>query len=147
MKFQKFFSGPPGPPRRGGKKPEKGPNDTGQPQKKGQNQLAEGEEIAPAPQHRRGHVENAHLSVVPQQGEGEQGRRRADPEQQVQQEGQRGQLQAPAQGAHPVVNQAQGRPQQESLPENQRLVQDIYIHRQRSSRARKPPRFEPPSSS
>ncbi len=44
-----------------------------------------------------------HLAAVPQQGEGEQGRHRRQPEQQIQHEGQRGQPDAPAQGAHPIV--------------------------------------------
>lgn len=147
MKFQKIFPGPPRPPDRGGQQPEKIPDPVGQPIKEGQNQLTEGEEIDPAPQRHRGDVENAHLPVVAEQGEGEQGRRRTQPEQQVQQEGQRGQLQAPAQGAHPVVDQAQRHPQQKALPEDQRLAHHVYVHRQRSSRARKPPRLPPPSSS
>lgn len=92
-------------------------------------------------------MKNAHLPVVAQQGEGEQGRRRPQPEQQVQQKGQRRQFQASAQGAHPVVDQAQRRPQQEALPEDQRLARNVYMHGQRRSRARKPPRLPPPSSS
>lgn len=147
MNFQKFFPGPAGPPHRGGEQPEKGPDFVSQPQKKGQNQLAEGEKVKAAAHCHRGDVENAHLAVVAEQGQGEQRRRRAQPEQQIQQEGQRRQIQAPAQGAHPVVDQAQRRPQQEPLAEDQRLAHDVYVHDQRSSRARKPPRLPPASSS
>jgi len=71
---------------------------------------------------------DAHLPVVPQQGEGKQPRRGPQPEQQVQQERKPPQLQAPAQGAHPVVDEAQQRPQQEALPENRRLAQHIDVH-------------------
>ena len=70
-------------------------------------------------------MEDAHLTVAAEQGEGEQRRRRPQPEQQVQQEGQAGQLQAPAQGAHPVVDEAQQRPQQEALAEDHRLAQFV----------------------
>ena len=90
---------------------------------------------------------NAHLPVVPQEGEGEQRRHRPQPEQQVQHEGQGGQADAPAQGAHPVVHQAQQRPEHEPLPKHRRLGRHIHIHGQRSSRARNPPRAPPPSSS
>lgn len=88
----------------------------------------------------------AHPPVVPQQGKGKQGGGDAQPEQEVQQEGQPGQLQTPAQSAHPVVDQAQGRPQQESQPENRRLVRHVHIHTQRSRREKKPPRPAPSSS-
>ena len=127
--FQKFFPGPPGPPGGGGEKAEKGPDCAGQPQKKGQNQPAEGEKIHPAPQSHGGHVVNAHLPVVPQKGEGEQPSRGAQPEQQVQQEGQPGQPEAPAQGTHPVVDQPQQGPQQERLPKDRRLTQNVNVHR------------------
>lgn len=147
LKFQKIFPGPARPPEGGGKQSEKGADFVGQPQKKGQNQFAEGEKVEPASQRHRGNVEDAHLSVAAQQGESEQGRRRPQPEQQVQQEGQRRHVPAPAQSAHPVVHQAQRRPQQEALPEDQRLARNIYVHGQRSSRDRKPPRLPPPSSS
>jgi len=73
-------------------------------------------------------VVDAHLSVVPQKGEGEQPRRGPQPEQQIQQEGKPPQLQAPAQGAHPVVDEAQQRPQQEPLPKDRRLAQHIDVH-------------------
>ena len=89
---------------------------------------------------------DAHLSVLPQEGEGEQPRRGRQPEQQIQQESQPGQPQAPAQGAHPVVEEAQHRPQQEALAKDGRLGHDVYIHGQRSRREKKPPRL-PPSSS
>ena len=92
-------------------------------------------------------MEDAHLTVAAEQGEGEQRRRRPQPEQQVQQEGQAGQRQAPAQGAHPVVDQAQRRAQQDALSKDQRLAHNVYVHGQRSSRDRKPPRLPPPSSS
>ena len=69
-----------------------------------------------------------HLAAVPQQGEGEQGRRRPQPEQQIQREGQRRQPDAPAQDAHPIVEQAQRRPQQEPLAEYHRLARDIDVH-------------------
>ena len=92
-------------------------------------------------------MKNAHLAVVPQEGEGKQRRRRPQPEQQIQHEGQGGQADAPAQGAHPVVHQAQQRPDQEPLPEHGRLGRHVQlIHTQRSSRDRNPPR-EPPTSS
>lgn len=109
--FQKFFPGPPSPPGRGGEQAEQGPDPVRQPQQGGQDQPAEGEKVQPAPQGHSGHVINADLPVVPEQGEGEQPRRRAQPEQQVQQKGQPGQLPIPAQGAHAVVDQAQHRPQ------------------------------------
>ena len=126
--FQKFFRHPPRPPHRGGEQAEKRPNFVRQPQKDGQNQAAQGEKIDAAAQGRGGHVVDAHLSVVPQQGQGEQPRRGRQPEQQVQQKGQAGQLQAPAQGAHPVIDEAQQRPQQESLPEHRRLAQNVDMH-------------------
>ena len=69
-----------------------------------------------------------HLAAVPQQGEGEQGRHRRQPEQQIQHEGQRGQPDAPAQGAHPIVEQAQQRSKGQSLPEYRRLDPDVHIH-------------------
>lgn len=90
--FQKIFPGPPGPPGRGGEQTEKSSNFTGNPQQHGQNQAAEGEKIGAAPQSHGGHVVDTHLAVVPQQGEGKQPRRGRKPEQQVQQEGQAGQL-------------------------------------------------------
>ena len=143
--FQKFFRHPPRPPHRGGEQAEKRPNFVRQPQKDGQNQAAQGEKIDAAAQGRGGHVVDAHLSVVPQQGQGEQPRRGRQPEQQVQQKGQRGQPKAPAQGAHSVIDQAQQNPQQAPLPKDRRLAQNIHMHGQRSSRARKPPR--PPAAS
>ncbi len=127
--FQKFFPGPPGLPGRGHEQTDKRPNFVRQPQQNGQNQAAQGEKIGSAPQRHGGHVVDAHLSVVRQQGEGEQPRRGPQPEQQVQQEGQADQLQGPAQGAHPVVDEAQQRPQQEALPEDHRLAQYVDVHK------------------
>ena len=72
---------------------------------------------------------NAHLAVVPQQREGKQGHHRSQPEQQIQHKGQRRQADAPAQGAHPVVEQTQRRPQQKPLAEDQPLARDIDVHR------------------
>ena len=145
--FQNFFPGPPGPSGGSHEQAEKRPDLVRLPQQNGQDQAAQGEEIGPASQRHGGHVVDAHLPVVRQQGKGEQPRRGPQPEQQVQQEGQTGQLQTPAQGAHPVVDEAQQRSQQEALPEDQRLAHDVYMHGQRSSRARKPPRLPPASSS
>ena len=90
---------------------------------------------------------DAHLPIVPQKGEQEQRRRGGQPEQQVQPEGQPAKAQTPPERAHPVIEQAQQRPKQESLPEDDRLAQHVYMHGQRSSREKKPPRFPPPSSS
>ena len=90
---------------------------------------------------------NAHLSIVPQQGESEQRRRSAQPEQQVQPEGQRLQPDAPPDHPHPVVDQAQQHPQQRPLPKDGRLGRNVGGHGQRSSRDRKPPRPPPASSS
>ena len=146
MIFQKFFPGPSHAAGGGGEKPPKRPDQPRQPQQRGQHQAAEREKIQAAPQSRRSHVVDAHLSVVPQEGEGEQGRRRPQPEQQVQQEGQPGQLQAAAQGAHPIVDKAQRRPQQEAQAKDRRLARDVHVHGQRSRRARKPPRSRPSSS-
>lgn len=143
--FQKFFCLPPRQPDRGRKQPEYRLYPPGQPEQRGQHQAAEGEEVQPAPQRRRRHMINAHLPVVGQQGEGKQPRRGPQPEQQVQQKGQRGQPKAPAQGAHSVIDQAQQNPQQAPLPKDRRLAQNIHMHGQRSSRARKPPR--PPAAS
>ena len=89
---------------------------------------------------------DADLPVVPQEGEGEQGGRRPQPEQQIQQKGQPGQLQAPAQGAHPVVDKTQSRPQQKAQAKDHRLPRDVYVHGQRSRRERNPPRPLPLSS-
>lgn len=144
--FQKIFPGPSGPAGWGGEQDEKSSDLVGQPQQRGQYQPAQGEEIRPAPQQQRGHVIDAHLPVVPQEGEGEQAGRAPQPEQQVQHEGQGAQPQAPAQGAHPVVNEAQQRPQQEALTENGGLAYDVYVHGQRSSREKKPIRPAPSSS-
>ena len=143
--FQKIFCLPPRQPDRGRKQPEHRLYPPGQPEQRGQHQAAEGEEVQPAPQRRRRHMINAHLPVVGQQGEGKQPRRGPQPEQQVQQKGQRGQPKAPAQGAHSVIDQAQQNPQQAPLPKDRRLAQNIHMHGQRSSRARKPPR--PPAAS
>lgn len=90
---------------------------------------------------------DAHLPVVPQKGEQEQRRRGGQPEQQVQSEGQPPEAEAPPEGAHPVVEQAKQRPQQKALPEDDRLPCDVYVHGQRSSREKKPPRPPPTSSS
>ncbi len=109
--FQKFFPGPSSPPDGGSEETEKCPNFVGRPQKRGQNQAAEGEKIGSAPQSHGGHVVNAHFPIVPQEGEGEQSRRGPQPEQQVQEEGQAGQLQAPAQGTHSVIDKSQQDPQ------------------------------------
>lgn len=126
--FQKFFRRPAGEAGGGGEQAEQGPDFVRQPQQGGQDHPAEGEEVQPAPQGHGGHVVNADLSVVSEQGECEQPRRGAHPEQQVQQKGQPGQFPIPAQGAHPVVDQAQRRPQQEALTENGRLVQNVRGH-------------------
>lgn len=146
MIFQKFFCPPPRPADRGGGQPPQCPDPRRQPEQRGQHQPAEGEEIQPAAQRRRGHMVDAHAPVVPQQGEGEQGGGDAQPEQQVQQKGQPGQLQAPAQGAHPVVDEAQRGPQQKGQPKDLRLVRHVHIHGQRSRREKKPPRPAPSSS-
>lgn len=108
--------------------------------------MAEREKVQSAAQSRRGHMVDANLSVVPQEGEGEQGRGRPQPEQQIQQEGQPGQLQAPAQGAHSIVDKAQRRPQQEAQAKDHRLARDVYVHGQRNRRERNPPRSLPSSS-
>lgn len=108
--------------------------------------MAEREEVQPAAQSRRGHMIDADLPVVPQEGEGKQGRSRPQPEQQIQQEGQPGQPQAPAQGAHPIVDKAQRRPQQSAQPKDCRLARDVYVHGQRNRRERNPPRSLPSSS-
>ena len=126
--FQKFFCAPPEIPGGGGEQPQQGPDLVRQPQQGGQDQAAEGEEVPPAPQGHRGHVVDAHLAVLPQQGEGEQPRRGPQPEQQIQREGQAGHLQAPAQGAHPVIGQAQQRPQQDPLPKDRRLARHVDAH-------------------
>mgnify|MGYP006980028949 CR=1 FL=1 len=147
MIFQKIFSGPPRPPDGGGEKPEKYPDPMGQPQHHRQDQTAEGKKVQPAPQGHGGHVIDANLSVVPEQGEGEQGAGYPQPKQQVQPECQPAQAQTPAQSAHSVIDKAQRRPQKETLPKDDGLGHDIHVHGQRSSRARKPPRFPPPSSS
>ncbi len=88
---------------------------------------------------------DAHLPVVPQEGKQEQRRRGPQPEQQVQNKGQPTQPQTPPDGAHPVVNQAQRGPKQKALPEDGRLAHDVYVHGQRRSREKNPPR--PPTSS
>ncbi len=126
--FQKFFRLPASEAGGGGEQAEQSPEPVRQPQQGGQDQPAEGEEVQPAPQSHGGHVVNADLPVVPEQGEGEQPRRGPHPEQQVQQKGQPGQPPIPAQGAHAVVDQAKRRPQQEALAENGRLVQNIRGH-------------------
>ena len=90
---------------------------------------------------------NAHLPVVPQEGEGEQRRRRAQPEHHIQHKGQRPQADTPPHRPHPVVNEAQRRPQEKALPKDRRLDRNIDVHTQRSRRERKPPRLPPPSSS
>lgn len=146
MIFKKFFSSPHRPADGSGEQPPQRPDPARQPQQRGQHQTAEGEKVQPAPQSRRGHMVDAHLSVVPQEGEGEQGRGGPQPEQQIQQEGQPGQLQAPAQGARPIVDKAQRRPQQEAQAKDHRLVRDVYVHGQRSRRAKNPPRSRPSSS-
>lgn len=89
---------------------------------------------------------DAHLPIVPQEGKEEQRCRNPQPKQQVQDKGKPPQADAAAERAHHVVNQAQQRPQQEPLPENHRLARDVYVHGQRRSREKKPPR-PPPSSS
>lgn len=71
---------------------------------------------------------DAHFPVVPQQGEGKQRRHRPQPEHHVQHESQGGQPDAPAQGAHPIVHQAQQRSKGQSLPEYRRLDPDVHIH-------------------
>lgn len=91
-------------------------------------------------------MEDANLPVVPQEGEGEQGRRRPQPEQQIQQERKPCQLQAPAQGTHSIVDKAQRRPQQEAQAKDRRLTRDVYVHGQRSRREKNPPRPLPSSS-
>lgn len=89
---------------------------------------------------------DAHLPVVPREGEGKQRRDGPQPEQQVQREGQPAQSHTPAQRPHPVVNQPQQHTQQQPLPKNGRLGRNVHIHGQRSSREKNPPR-PPPSSS
>ena len=108
--------------------------------------MAEGEKVQPASQGGRGYVVDAHLPVIPQEGEGEQGRSRRQPKQQIQQESQPDQLQVPAQSAHSIVDKAQRRPQQESLAKDQRLTRDVYVHDQRNRRESSPPRSLPSSS-
>lgn len=89
---------------------------------------------------------DADLSVVPQEGEGEQGRRGPQPKQQIQQEGQPDQFQAPAQDARSIVDKAQRRPQQEAQAKDHRLARDVNVHGQRNRRERNPPRSLPSSS-
>ena len=120
---------------------------TRRPQQYGQRQTAQRGEIQPAPQQESQHMVDAHLPVVPQEGEGKQRRHRAQPEQQVQRDRQRPQANVPAHRPHPVVDQAQRRPQQEALAKNGRQDRDVYVHTQRSRREKKPPRLPPPSSS
>lgn len=88
---------------------------------------------------------DTYLPVVPQEGEQEQCHRGSQPEQQVQDKSQPSKPQAPPDGAHPVVNQAQRGPKQEALPENDRLTHDVHVHGQRRNREKNPPR--PPTSS
>ena len=126
--FQKFFCVAPGAPGGGGEQAQKKADLVRQPQQDGQDQAAGGEEVPAAPQSHRRHMVDAHLSVLPQQGEGKQPRRRSQPEQQVQQEGQPGQPEAPAQGTHPVIDQAQKGPQQKPLPKDRRLARDVDVH-------------------
>lgn len=147
LNFQKFFPSRPNPAKRGGEQAEKSPNFVGNPQQYGQNQAAEGEKVPAAAQRHGSYVIDAHLPVVLQQGEGEEGRDHPQPEQQVEPEGQPAQLQGPAHRAHPVVGQPQQRPQQKALPRYRRLGDHVRGHGQRSSRARKPPRLPEPSSS
>ena len=71
---------------------------------------------------------DAHLPVVPQEGEGEQRCHCAQPEQHVQHERQRPQADIPPHRPHPVIDQAQRRPQQEALAKNGRLDRDVYVH-------------------
>ena len=71
---------------------------------------------------------DAHLAVVPQEGEGKQRRRRPQPEQHVQHESQDFPSDAPAQGSHGVIHQPKQRPQQDALPEYTRLGGHIHIH-------------------
>ena len=120
---------------------------TRRPQQGGQHQPAQRQEIHPASDQKSQHMVNTNLSAVPQEGQGEQRRHNPQPKQQIQHESQDSQADAPAQGAHPIVHQAQQRPQQDPLPENSRLGRDIHVHGQRSSRDRNPPRTPPPSSS
>ena len=89
---------------------------------------------------------DAYLPVVPQEGEQEQRRRGPQPEQQVQPERQPPQAEAPADGPHPIVDQAQRSPQQEALPKRRRLAHHVYMHGQRRSREKNPPRPLPSSS-
>ncbi len=137
--FQKFFRPLRQRPQRGGEQPPDSAGQPGRPQQRRQRQTAEGEEIGPAPQRHRGHVEDAHPPVVPGQGEQEQGRRSPQPEQQIQRKGQADRPPGAPQGAHGVVDQPQQRTQQERLPEYGGLARDVHVHAQRSSRERKPP--------
>lgn len=126
--FQKFFRRPPRPADRRGEQAEKRPDSVRQPEENRQDHPAEGEKIGPAPKGHGGDVVDAHLAVVPQQGQGEQRPRGPQPEQKVQQKGQRPQLQVPAQGAHPVVDKAQQQAQQKALPRCGGLAQNIDVH-------------------
>lgn len=145
--FINFFCGTARPAGGSGQKTPDRPQSVGQFQQNGEQQGAYGEKIAAAPQQSSHAVIDAHLPVVPEQGKQEQPGDGPQPEQQVQQKGQPFQAEGAAEGAHHVVDQAQGRPQQEALSKGGGLTQNIHVHIQRSNREKKPPRTGPASSS
>lgn len=82
----------------------------------------------------------AHLPAAPVNGQQKQGGDRSQPKGKIQNKGRPPPLQAPADGPHPIVDQAQQAAHQDP-PEHERpLGQYIRRHGQRSSRAKNPPR-------
>lgn len=144
--FQKNFSGQPKFSDRGGQKPPEPPHDLQDFAKQRQRQPAQSEKVEPAPQEHRRPVVDAHLPRVPEDGQQEQGDRRPQPEDEIQQGGQPLERNTPADGPHEVVHQPQRRPQQKALAEHRGLGRYVRGH-QRSSREKKPPLDGPASSS
>lgn len=126
--FQKFFFRLPEAAERGRAKPPDPPQKFQKLEKNRQHGPAQGGEIGPASQQKGGPLIDAHLSRAPADGQQEQGGGRPQPEGQVQQKGQPFQRQAPPDGPHPVVHQAQRRAQQKALAEQRGLGRHIRGH-------------------
>lgn len=82
-----------------------------------------------------------HLAAVPQQGEGEQGRHRRQPEQKVQKRAQKGGFDPHPQNPEQVINHPHGPAQQQSLAQRPALLGHIDGHPPSSRESSPPPRL------
>ena len=144
--FEKIFYPPDSPPRRGGRSGEDPGNSPGRQAQRWQDKAAHGEKIGAAAQEKARRLVDAHLAAAKAQGKGEQPRRRARPEAEVQREPQPPGHALPQHPQH-VVQKPQHRPDAKRRAAAHSLGGKAGPHVQRSSReSSEPPRSRRSSS-